>query len=90
MAPVFVALTLSGCFSRSSTEERCAGKVEEYQASGSVPGIVIPPGLSAPASGQTFQVPGTGDTRAPPDAGCLSRPPAFFRREPAPESVPAG
>lgn len=90
MVPALLALMLTGCFSRSATEERCTAKAEEYQTGGSVSGIVVPPGLSAPARGQTFQVPGTGDTGSPPDAGCLARPPPFFRRDPAPEPAPAG
>ena len=83
------ALAVAGCFSRSSAEQRCA-KPQEYQASVGVSGIVVPEGLSEPARGQAYQLPSGGNKVLPADAGCLDRPPNFFRQDPAaaPEATP--
>lgn len=80
-------LMLTGCFFRSSVEERCA-RPQEYQASEVASGIAVPDGLSAPAPGQAYQLPADARQELPPEAGCLDRPPNFFRQDPA--AAPAG
>jgi uncharacterized lipoprotein len=91
---ILAACVLAGCFSSKDPNKGC-DDVSEYQASRSVPGIVVPEGLSAPSHSSTFVVPPAGATTAGGDApgaasasqawaACLPRPPDFFRREPAP------
>jgi uncharacterized lipoprotein len=87
---ILAACALAGCFSSKDPNKGC-DEVSEYQASRSVPGIVVPEGLSAPSHSSTFVVPPAGADAAgaaapapQPWAACLQRPPDFFRREPAP------
>ena len=87
MALGISVLVLTGCFFRSSVEERCA-RPQEYQASEVASGIVVPDGLAAPAPGQAYQLPADARQELPPEAGCLDRPPNFFRQDPA--AAPAG
>jgi uncharacterized lipoprotein len=91
LLPVSLALAcaaLASCFSAKDPNEGC-DDISEYQASRSVPGIVLPEGLSAPNHSSSFVVPPggamAGDPEAPqPGAACLSRPPDFFRKDPEP------
>jgi len=91
---ILAACGLAGCFSSKDPNEGC-DDVSEYQASRSVPDIVVPDGLSAPGHSSAFVVPPAtaaaaggdvpGAAPAPqPRAACLPRPPDFFRRDPAP------
>jgi uncharacterized lipoprotein len=91
---ILVSGALAGCFSSKNSNERC-DDVSEYQSSRSVPGVVVPDGLSAPSHSSVFVVPPagaeaaggdlSGDSAAvQPGAACLPRPPDFFRKDPAP------
>jgi uncharacterized lipoprotein len=84
---LLIAGTLAACFSSRGPDERC-DEVSEYQASRSVPGLVVPDGLSAPGGASTYVVPPAGNAAAAGEANrgaaCLARPPDFFRSEPEP------
>jgi uncharacterized lipoprotein len=89
-ALALLPVVLAGCFSAKNPDKDC-DDVSEYQSSRSVPNIVVPEGLSTPTQSSTFVVPPAAGGDAPgaspelqPGAACLSRPPDFFRKDPAP------
>ena len=83
LSPVLITagltVMLTGCFFRSSPEERCV-RPQEYQASNSIEKLRVPTGLDAPDEGSALEIPETGQQGYQDGRPCLEMPPDYFGR----------
>jgi uncharacterized lipoprotein len=78
---VAVSVALPGCFGGKNPDARC-NDVEQYRSASTVPLVVAPDGLTAPARGSGYAVPEPGSSGDVDGAACLARPPDYFRSDP--------
>lgn len=74
-----VVAGLTGCFFRSSPEEKCA-RPQEYQSSEAISALRVPPGLDRPEESDAMEIPEAGEGGYPDGQPCLEMPPDYFGR----------
>ena len=74
-----LGIGLSGCFFRSSPEEKCA-RPQEYQSGQTIGDLQVPSDLDSPDKGESMEIPDTGKQGYPEGRPCLEMPPDYFGR----------
>ena len=89
IATAAASLVIGGC-SLWRKEVSCKS-VQEYQSSGGIKPVVVPPDLNAPDASATLVIPNASPPAQPlsDNAACLPKPPDYFRKATAAEAADA-